>query len=253
MKRQTFQAQARDHTQISFDLYTHLGQGELLLICPGFFQSKETALFRQLAAELAENQDVLCMDFRGHGRSGGAYTFSAREAADLEAVLEWARERYSSISLLGFSMGGAIAINTAAQFPDSIRTLIAVSAPSAFEQIEYRVLKPEVLYGGLRACDPQMGCRLGNPWLKKEKPVETIRHLTMPVLLIHGTRDAIVSHFHGERLYQAAQEPKRLDLIEGAGHAEELYRYHPDQFLRLVQEWVRAVFPIEKEESILGK
>ena len=179
------------------------------------------------------------MDFRGHGRSGGSYTFSAREGADLEAVLEWSRERYSEISLLGFSLGGAVAINTAARFPDSIHSLIAVSAPSAFKQIEYRVLKPEVIYGGLRAWDPKMGCRLGNPWLKKEKPVENIHPLGMPVLLIHGTRDAIVSRSHSERLHQAAGEPKRLELIEGGGHAEELYRHHSDRFLKFVQDWIQ--------------
>jgi len=253
MERQTFQTAARDGTRISFDLYAQPGPETLLLICPGFFQSKETALFQRMASDLAEGQDVLCMDFRGHGRSGGLYTFSAREGADLEAVLGWARERYSSISLLGFSLGGAVAINTAARFPDSIRTLIAVSAPSAFEEIEYRIWSPEVIYGGLRAWDPRMGCRLGNPWLKKEKPIENIRHLGIPILLIHGTRDAIVSHSHSERLHHAAGEPKRLELIEGGGHAEELYRHHPDQFLQLVQTWIRAAFSIEKEESTLGK
>lgn len=181
------------------------------------------------------------MDFRGHGRSGGLYTFSAREGADLEAVLDWSRERYPSISLLGFSLGGAVAINTVARFPDSIRSLIVVGAPSAFEQIEYRVWKPEVMYGGLRCWDPGMGCRVGNPWLKKERSVETIRRVSVPVLLIHGTRDFIVSHRHSERLYQAAGEPKRLELIEGGGHAEELYRHRPDKFLQLVRDEVREV------------
>ena len=240
MKRQTFQTSARDSTRISFDLYARAEQEALLLICPGFFQSKETTLFQRIASDLSADQNVLCLDFRGHGRSGGLYTFSAREGADLETVLEWARERYSKISLLGFSLGGAVAINMAARFPDSIRTLIAVSTPSAFEEIEYRIWSPEVIYGGLRAWDPKMGCRLGNPWLKKEKPVETIRHLRMPVLLIHGTRDSIVSHSHSERLYQAAGEPKRLELIEGGGHAEELYRHHPDRFLQIVQGWLHA-------------
>ena len=105
-----------------------------------------------------------------------------------------------------------------------------------------------MIYGGLRAWDLRMGCRLGNPWLKKEKPVETIRHLDMPVLLIHGTRDSIVSHPHSERLHQAAGEPKRLELIEGGGHAEELYRRHPDRFIFLVREWFKS-FSLQREES----
>lgn len=244
MKRQIFQTLTRDNIRISFDLYAQPGQDTLLCICPGFFQSKETALFQRMAADLATDQDVLCMDFRGHGRSGGLYTFSAREGADLEAVLAWARERYPSISLLGFSLGGAVAINTAARFPDSIASLIAVGAPSAFEQIEYQVWKPEVMRGGLRGWDPKMGCRLGNPWLKKERPIENIRHLDMPVLLIHGTRDSIVSHSHSERLHRAAGEPKRLQLIEGGGHAEELYREDSERFLRLLHDWIHVDVPV---------
>lgn len=32
------------------------------------------------------------MDFRGHGRSGGLFSFSAYEQADLNAVLDWVGE-----------------------------------------------------------------------------------------------------------------------------------------------------------------
>ena len=138
MERSAHQTRTKDGVRLSIDLYRKNGQDEVLIVCPGFFQSKETAAFRRLSRDLTHDQDVLCMDFRGHGRSGGLYTFSAKEGADLEAVLDWARERYSAIHLLGFSLGGAIAINTAARFPGVIRTLIAVSAPSAFEKIEYR-------------------------------------------------------------------------------------------------------------------
>lgn len=98
-----------DHTTISFDRFGVGRHKAAVLICPGFFQSKETTTFRRLAQALAEGRDVLAMDFRGHGRSTSLYTFSAREGVDLEAILNFARERYQRIGLLGFSMGGAIA------------------------------------------------------------------------------------------------------------------------------------------------
>ena len=75
--------------------------------------------------------------------------------------------------------------------------------------------------------------------MKKEKPIENIAKVTpLPVLLIHGTKDAIVSHRHSERLYRAAGEPKRLILIQEGGHAEELFRKNSEQFLPPVQEWL---------------
>ncbi len=57
----------------------------------------------------------------------------------------------------------------------------------------------------------------------------------MPVLLIHGTSDLIVSHSHSQRLYAQALEPKRLEIIEGAGHAEEIYRHQREQFLHRIE------------------
>ena len=251
--RKSFHALTEDKVRISFDLYSHSGRDILWVICPGFFQSKETAAFRRLSKDLAADQDVLCMDFRGPGRSGGLYTFSAKEGTDLEAVLGWAQERYSAIHLLGFSLGGAIAINTAVRFPGVIRTLIAVSAPSAFEKIEYRFWTPDAVLTGIRTYGPGVGCRPGSLWLKKQRPADSIRKMeSTPVLLIHGTRDPIISHRHSERLYEKANDPKRLEIIPGGGHAEELYRQHPDRFLRLVRDWVLAASFIGKEESIYG-
>ncbi len=251
VKRQPLQTSTRDRTRISFDLYARPGRETLLLICPGFFQSKETAVFQRLAKDLATDRDVICMDFRGHGRSGGLYTFSAKEGSDLEAVLSWAGERYSAIHLMGFSLGAAIAINTAARFPEMIQTLVAVSAPSAFEKIEYRFWTPDAVLTGIRTYGPGVGCRPGPLWLKKKRPADSIRKIdSTPVLLIHGTRDPIVSHRHSERLYEKANDPKRLEIIPGGGHAEELYRQHPDRFLQLVRDWIQTPAKIcEKVDS----
>lgn len=127
-----------DHVTISFDRFGNGRHETVVLICPGFFQSKETTTFRRLTQSLAEGRDVLAMDFRGHGRSEGFYTFSAQEGKDLEAVLHWARERYTRIGIIGFSLGGAIAINTLSSHPEQIMSLIVVSAPAVFEEIEFK-------------------------------------------------------------------------------------------------------------------
>jgi fermentation-respiration switch protein FrsA (DUF1100 family) len=39
-----------------------------------------------------------------------------------------------------------------------------------------------------------------------------------PLLLVHGTSDTILSHEASEDIYERAKQPKRLTLIEGAGH-----------------------------------
>jgi hypothetical protein len=40
----------------------------------------------------------------------------------------------------------------------------------------------------------------------------------VPVLIVHGRNDEIVPFWHGERLFQRANEPKTLLPIDGAGH-----------------------------------
>jgi fermentation-respiration switch protein FrsA (DUF1100 family) len=42
------------------------------------------------------------------------------------------------------------------------------------------------------------------------------------MLVIHGDRDEIVPLLHAEALFEAARDPKRLLIIEGAGHNDLL-------------------------------
>jgi fermentation-respiration switch protein FrsA (DUF1100 family) len=42
--------------------------------------------------------------------------------------------------------------------------------------------------------------------------------VTAPVLIMHGERDSIVPVEMGRRLYDAAKEPKRIELFPRAGH-----------------------------------
>ncbi len=242
MERLPHQVATADGIQISFDLYQEAGRDAVIVICPGFFQSKETPTFQRLASTLSSDYDVVCMDFRGHGRSSGNFAFSAYEQADLDAVLDWVRERYTRIGILGFSLGAATAINVASH-RNGIHTLITVSAPSVFEEIEFKFWTPEAIKTGIRGLELGAGFRPGNLWAKKERPIDNIKRITpVPILLMHGTHDPIVSHHHSERLYQEAGEPKRLILIEGGGHAEELFRRLPDQFLPPIQEWLKMTF-----------
>ncbi len=240
MERSTHHVLTSDRIRIAFDLYQRSRRDEVLIICPGFFQSKETPTFQRLANVLVGSCDVVCMDFRGHGRSDGLFSFSAYEQADLNAVLDWVCERYTRIGLLGFSLGAATAINVASH-RNGIRSLVTVSAPSTFEEIEFKFWTPEAIKTGIRGLEPGAGFRPGNLWAKKERPIDNIQRLApIPILLIHGTNDQTVLHRHSERLHQAAGKPKRLILIEGGGHAEELFRQKPEQFLPPIQEWLRS-------------
>ena len=75
MERTTQTLVTTDRVNVSVDLYQEGTHDAVIIICPGFFQSKDTTTFQHLSRALAKDDDVLPMDFRGHGRSSGLYTF----------------------------------------------------------------------------------------------------------------------------------------------------------------------------------
>lgn len=243
-ERQTHTVTTTDGVAISVDHYRLGHRDTAVVICPGFFQSKDTRTFQRMSEALAGTHDVLAMDFRGHGRSKGLYTFSACEGADLEAVLRCAEERYQRLGVLGFSLGAAIAMNTISRRQGRVQSLIAVSGPSSFEEIEFKFWTPDAMRTGTQGLESGAGCRPGNLLLKKERPIDAVRQRgPLPICFIHGTRDVIVGVQHSHRLFAAAHEPKRIKLIEGGSHAEALFRDDPQGFTRLVEAWFADTLP----------
>jgi abhydrolase domain-containing protein 17 len=45
-----------------------------------------------------------------------------------------------------------------------------------------------------------------------------IAHVHCPVLIMHGTADRVIHYWHGEKLFQLANEPKQFVAVQGAGH-----------------------------------
>lgn len=52
----------------------------------------------------------------------------------------------------------------------------------------------------------------------KFRNVPKIQKVHCPVLVVHGKADSVISFYHGQRLYDAANEPKRSFWVQGAGH-----------------------------------
>jgi fermentation-respiration switch protein FrsA (DUF1100 family) len=47
-----------------------------------------------------------------------------------------------------------------------------------------------------------------------------IKRVEEPVLILHGTADAVVPVEHGRRLFELAGAPKQLAIIEDASHSD---------------------------------
>jgi len=141
---------------------------------------------------------VFAYDYRGYGTSEGVSSEKSLYQ-DVESAYEYVTGTLhippEQIIAFGRSLGSAAAIHLAVARP--VAGLI-VQSPflSAF-----RVLTRVRLL----------------PWDEFDNASQ-IRRVHCPVLVIHGRADNVVPWWHGERIYQLANEPKRFLWVDHAGH-----------------------------------
>lgn len=221
----------------------HHEQGfkKVVILAHGFFNAKDAYLFRMIAQALASYYDVVAFDFRGHGKSSGLFTWTAKECADLRCVIDYVKTcGYESIGLMGFSLGAAISLLETARNPD-VKSLIAVSAPYDFWKIDYQFWKPAMLDDlklNLGHKARGKGVRPGHPWEPKIAPIDVVERISpRPVLFLHGAQDWLINVRHSQELYNKAKEPKKIVILEKCGHAETMFDQQPDQFMQPCLEW----------------
>jgi len=72
-------------------------------------------------------------------------------------------------------------------------------------------------------------------------PIEGIRHIRAPLLLIAGERDKHTLLTESERLYDAAPEPKTFWVVPGAAHVN-FHRFDPVQYERRILDFLTRTF-----------
>lgn len=65
---------------------------------------------------------------------------------------------------------------------------------------------------------------------------------TTPVMFIHGKEDTFIPSSHAKELYDTAEAYKELHYIEGAKHAESVYK-EPEQYRQLIENFLKHAVP----------
>lgn len=163
---------------------------------------------------------VMVFDYRGYGRSGGTPN-EAGILADARAARRWLADKAgvdeSQIVLMGESLGGGVMVDLAAH--DGARALVLVNTFSSVSDV----------------------AAFHYPWLPVKLLMRTrldsaakIGDYHGPLLQFHGDRDTIIPLALAERLFDAANEPKRFVIIRGGDHNDPLtsaFFQALDQFL----------------------
>ena len=211
----------------------------VVILAPGWFMTKDSKSFKEMSEVFSSKTDVLAMDFRGHGNSSGFYTFTRKEINDLTAVVNFAKENYKKIYLMGFSLGGALVLNYAAN-DEAITKVIAVSAPTCFEKIENKIWKKEAWIPTFQKCEIKrwLSIRPSLIFGKTVKPIDIVKKIKCPTLFIAGENDPTVCSWHTEKLYEVATCKKKYELFKGCNHAEDLFIQEREKFIKTCENWL---------------
>ena len=199
--------------------YAIYGTGEpLLLLHGGMFHIE---MFGPNLTKLAQSRKVIGVDLQGHGRTplGDREISLVDIGNDMAGVLK--KLGYDKSDVLGYSMGGGVALQFAAQHPEMLRRLVLVSTPFSREGFYPEMLpqqaalsaamaeqmKETPMYKSYVAIAPhpeefpklldQMGAYMRKPYDWSAE----VKKLTMPVMLIYGDSDMFRPE-HEVKFYQ---------------------------------------------------
>jgi len=226
-----------DKIEIAFNEFCS-GKDKMIILCHGIKQYKDSPIFTKMAREFENDYDVINMDIRGHGKSGGRCTLTSLEVYDLKAVVDYARQTHKKVGVIGFSLGAATAVLETVNYKN-IDSLILVSAFTDVSKVNLRFWeRPAMQTIKDHLKDRKLKVKMGNVFLSKEDPIDVVDEISpVPVLFLHGAKDWVIDVSHSQRLYEKAKEPKRLIIFEGATHAERLYEKFPDRFKKICLQW----------------
>ena len=175
--------------------------------------------------------DVIAYDSRAHGNSEGSMcTYGFFEKQDLRRVIDAID---GPVALLGTSLGGAVALQEAADDP----RVVAVIAAEVFSDL--RTIANERVPIPLPQTIIDRALALAEERARFNVDAVDVAaaaaRITRPVFLIHGADDHETTPDHSRRVYASLRGPKQLLMVAGAGHNQSLAR--GDVWIQ-IREWL---------------
>ena len=186
-------------------------QKPALVILHGYPAEKGDMLF--IAKSLQPDFNILLIDFRYFGKSGGSFTtLGTGERLDAEAAIDFLELRgFKRVGVLGFSLGGGTAILQAMK---DQRIAVVVSYAS-FADL---TLLGKDMYSHLPIIREVL-VPLMKFWVKTlwdvdaaYSPQDAAQYIQIPILIIHTKTDEQIPFHHAELLMNALRNNERAEF-----------------------------------------
>ncbi|MEM6690245.1 MAG: alpha/beta hydrolase [Planctomycetota bacterium] len=192
---------------------------------------------------------TVMIDLQAHGESlGENITLGHLEKYDVQAAVQFAKAMIPDepVAVIGVSLGGAAALLATPLDVD------AMVLESVFPNIEAAVHnRVDAILGPLswlpaKILLVQLKPRLGIP-AEDLQPIQHIADVGCPVFLISGSNDKHTTERETRSMHQAASQPKKLWIVEGAAH-EDLAKHSPDEYEKKILGFLNQQLAIDSAE-----
>ncbi|MCE9597190.1 MAG: alpha/beta hydrolase [Spirochaetia bacterium] len=184
------------------------GKGAPVVLLHGSFMSIP-GNWKEMIPALAKSRRVIAVEMQGHGRTADIKRDFSYEnlADDIAALLDYLKEPKADI--IGYSMGGGVALQVAIRHPEKVRKVVSISAvfrhdgwvkeaQDAFPQITAEAFKGTPIETDYRRLSPTPN--EFSPFIKRVLSIDTKPHdfgaeklkaTPSPIFFIHGDADGV--------------------------------------------------------------
>ena len=171
-----------------------------------------------IAEFLTKDFNVFLFDFRSFGKSEGSYTTAGYfERNDLLGAIKYLEKEknITKIGLYGFSLGGAVALMTN---HENVKVIVTDSAYAKLSNIVKHMYKMFFVFKyPLAYLTKLYGILFLRLNIDDAIPVDNIKNIKVPILLIHAEKDSQIPVNEAYLLHNA-NEKAELWIVENAEH-----------------------------------
>ena len=230
---------------------------------------------RPLRSFMFADYNTLIFDFRAHGvhaHPNECCSFGVDEVKDVKAAVDFVRThpqlKDKPVIAYGISMGAAAAIEAQSRYDNKLFDALIIDSP--FDSMEnvvgrglhnlrytllgidvllpLRTLLKKAMYSPfvdtiLKALLRLVGLD-GTPvstCLKPVSPIESIKNVTVPCLIIGCSQDETTPVEAFESVYEnAATDQKELWIVDGHGHLDTFF-HKPEEYIHKVRDFLTRI------------